>query len=129
MVKRAVLVVLATASAVVTSAAETIPQGATLHCRLTETLSTRVSLQGDRFAVTVTEPFALNGRDASIVATQDFQIMYTGVDTVLRQGYDNPRADAVLSLRFVSLSRSAGNWHITCSNHACGGTSNGTGPN
>ena len=66
MVKRAVLVVLATASAVVASAAETIPQGATLHCRLTETLSTRVSLQGDRFAVTVTEPFALNGRDVSI---------------------------------------------------------------
>ena len=66
MVKRAVLVVLATASAVVASAAETIPHEATLRCRLTETLSTRVSLQGDRFAVTVTEPFALNGRDAVI---------------------------------------------------------------
>ena len=129
MVKRALLVVLPTAPAVVASAAETIPQGTTLHCRLTETHSTRVSLQGDRFTATVTEPFALNGRDASIVATQDFQIMYTGVDTVLRQGYDNPRADAVLSLRFVSLSRSAGNWHITCSSQACGGTSNGTGPN
>ena len=127
MVKCALLVVLATA--VVTSAAETIPQAATLHCRLTETLSTRVSLQGDRFAATVTEPFALNGRDASIVATQDFQIMYTGVDTALRQEYGSPRADAVLSLRFVSLSRSAENWHITCSSHACGGTSNGTGPN
>src|SRR5438093_1333999 len=61
-------------------------------------------------AYTVTQPFALNGRDASIVATQDFQIMYTGVDTVLRQEYDNPRADAVLSLRFVSLSRSGENW-------------------
>ena len=70
MVRCAVFVVLATA--VVASAAETIPQGATLHCRLTETLSTRVSLQGDRFTATVTQPFALNGRDASIVATQDF---------------------------------------------------------
>src|SRR5437588_215830 len=61
MVKRALLVVLATA--VVASAAETIRQGATLHCQLTETLSTRVSLQGDRFTATVTEPFALNGSD------------------------------------------------------------------
>ena len=94
MVKRALLVVLATA--VVASAAETIRQGATLHCQLTETLSTRVSLQGDRFAAMVSEPAALNRHAVSIVATQDFQIMYTGVDTVLRQEDDNPRAGARL---------------------------------
>jgi hypothetical protein len=128
MVKCALLVMLVTASTVVASA-ETAPQGNTLHCRLAETLRTRVSLQGDRFTATVSEPVALNGHDVSIVATQDFQIMYTDVDTVLRQQYDNPRADAVLSMRFVSLSRSAENWHITCSSQACGGTSNGTGPN
>ncbi len=63
MVKCALLVVLPTAPAVVASAAETIPQGTTLHCQLTETHSTRVSLQGDRFTATVTELFALNGRD------------------------------------------------------------------
>ena len=43
MVKCALLVVLVTASTVVASA-ETVPQGTTLHCRLAETLSTRVSL-------------------------------------------------------------------------------------
>jgi hypothetical protein len=69
MVKCALLVVLATASVIVASVAETIPQGTTLHCRLTGTLSTRVNLQDDRFTTTVTEPFALNGHDASIVAT------------------------------------------------------------
>jgi hypothetical protein len=119
---------LVTASTVVASA-ETVPQGTTLHCRLTETLSTRVSLQGDRFTATVSEPVALNGRDVSIAATQDFQIMYTGVDTVLSQEHDKPPADAVLSLRFVSLSKNADEWHTTCCIHDRGGTSNGTGPN
>src|SRR5437773_12488564 len=61
--------------------------------------------------------------------TQDFQIMYTGVDTVLSQKHDNPRVDAVLPPHFISLSKNAGKWPITCSSHECGGTSNGTGPN
>ena len=63
MVKRALLVALVTASTVIASAAESIPQGTTLHCRLTVTLSTRVSLQGDRFTATVTEPLAPKGHD------------------------------------------------------------------
>jgi len=63
MVKRALLVALVTASTVIASAAESIPQGTTLHCRLTGTLSTRVSLQGDRFTATVSEPLAPNGHD------------------------------------------------------------------
>src|SRR5438093_13424748 len=68
MVKRALLVALVTASTVIASAAESIPQGTTLHCQLTETLSTRVSLQGDRFTATVTEPIALNGRDGATLS-------------------------------------------------------------
>src|SRR5437660_12761495 len=52
----------------VASAGRDHPQGAALHCQLTETLSTRVSLQGDRFTATVREPFALNGRDGATLS-------------------------------------------------------------
>lgn len=40
-----------------------IPAGATFHCRLTQTLSTKLNAQGDAFIATVAEPLMVNGRD------------------------------------------------------------------
>ena len=45
-----------------TSTAQTIPAGTTLHCRLIQTLSTRVNYPGDTFTALVSEPLAVNGR-------------------------------------------------------------------
>lgn len=42
--------------------AVTIPAGTTLHCRLNDTLSTRVNYPGDAFRATVTEPLAVAGQ-------------------------------------------------------------------
>jgi len=41
-----------------------IPAGTTLHCRLTQTLSTKLNAQGDLFTATVSEPLVLEGREA-----------------------------------------------------------------
>ncbi len=40
-----------------------IPAGTTLHCRLTQTLSTKLNSQGDLFTATVSEPLIINGRE------------------------------------------------------------------
>lgn len=40
-----------------------IPAGTTLHCRLTQTLSTKMNYQGDLFAASVAEPLVVDGRD------------------------------------------------------------------
>ena len=44
------------------SSAQTVPAGTTLHCRLIQTLSTRVNYPGDTFTALVSEPLAVNGR-------------------------------------------------------------------
>jgi hypothetical protein len=41
-----------------------IPAGTVLHCRVTETLTTKLNYQGDAFAATVSEPVMVNGRQA-----------------------------------------------------------------
>ena len=41
----------------------TIPAGTTVHCRLTETISTKLNSQGDRFSASVIEPLRIDGRD------------------------------------------------------------------
>lgn len=64
MVKRALLslsVVLIGAS-LAGAASVSVPAGSTLHCRLTQTLTTKLNAQGDAFAATVTEPFPLTGQ-------------------------------------------------------------------
>lgn len=71
MVKRALLAVLLVTFTVSILQAEspertetlTVPAGTTLHCRLTQTLSTRDNIQGDLFTARVTEPLSINGRD------------------------------------------------------------------
>ncbi len=40
-----------------------VPAGTTLHCRLTQTLSTKMNYQGDLFIATVAEALILDGRD------------------------------------------------------------------
>ena len=64
MVKRALLFVLATFLILLgrIGQAETfsIPAGSTLHCRLTQTISTKLNFQGDAFIATVTEPYMVN---------------------------------------------------------------------
>ncbi len=66
MVKRALLFAIAVLVSVsLGQAAETftIPAGTTLHCRLTQTISTKLNFQGDAFTATVTEPYMVNGHE------------------------------------------------------------------
>jgi hypothetical protein len=72
MVKRALLAVFLTAVGISVAYAETpgrgqpfsIPAGTVLHCRVTQTLSTKLNYQGDAFAFTVSEPVMVDGREA-----------------------------------------------------------------
>ena len=41
-----------------------VPAGTMLHCRTTQTLTTKLNFQGDAFTVSVTEPVMLNGNVA-----------------------------------------------------------------
>jgi hypothetical protein len=63
MVKRALLFVVAVLLSASLGQAETftIPAGSTIHCRLTQTISTKLNFQGDAFTATVTEPYMMNG--------------------------------------------------------------------
>jgi hypothetical protein len=63
MVKRALLFVLAVCLSTPLLKAESIsiPAGSTIHCRLTQPLSTKLNFQGDPFTATVTEPYMVNG--------------------------------------------------------------------
>jgi hypothetical protein len=63
MVKRALLFSVAVLLSVSFGRAETftIPSGTTIHCRLTQAISTKLNYQGDQFAATVTEPYVVNG--------------------------------------------------------------------
>lgn len=65
MVKRALLFAVAVLMSVSMVKAETftIPAGTTIHCRLTQTISTKLNYQGDAFTATVTEPYVINGRE------------------------------------------------------------------
>lgn len=62
MVKRALLFVFLAALSVSLARAGSlsVPAGSTLHCRLTQTLTTRSNAQGDAFAATVTEPLPVS---------------------------------------------------------------------
>jgi hypothetical protein len=64
MVKRALLGILFTALSVSLARAETyaISAGTTLHCRLVQTLSTKLNFQGDTFTATVSEPLVIDGK-------------------------------------------------------------------
>lgn len=64
MVKRALLGILLAVLSVSLARAETyaIAAGTTLHCRLVQTLSTKLSFQGDTFTATVTEPLVIDGK-------------------------------------------------------------------
>jgi len=65
MVKRALLSVLLVLVGLSFARAETfsVPAGITIHCRLTQPLSTKLNFQGDPFRATVTEPYVVNGRE------------------------------------------------------------------
>ena len=64
MVKRALLCILFTVWCVSVAWAETfaVPAGTTLHCRLLQTLSTKLNFQGDSFVATVSEPLVIDGK-------------------------------------------------------------------
>ncbi len=64
MVKRFVFLALAVLLTVPLGFAEnfSIPAGTTLHCRLTQTLSTKLNYQGDPFTATLSEPYMVNGQ-------------------------------------------------------------------
>lgn len=65
MVKRALFFVFAVLVSVSFGRGETftVPSGTTLHCRLTQTISTKLNFQGDAFTATVTEPYMVNGHE------------------------------------------------------------------
>lgn len=65
MVKRALSAVFLVVASVGLARAEnhTVPVGTTLHCRLTQTLSTKLNFQNDLFTATVTEPLFIDGHD------------------------------------------------------------------
>lgn len=64
MVKRFVFLALVVFLSVSLAGAESfsIPAGTTLHCRLSQTLSTKLNFQGDPFTATVSEPYMDNGQ-------------------------------------------------------------------
>jgi hypothetical protein len=64
MVKRALLGILLTVLCVSVARAETfaVPAGTTLHCRLLQTLSTKLNFQGDSFVATVSEPLVIDDK-------------------------------------------------------------------
>lgn len=64
MVKRALLCLALTIWAVAALQAETynIAAGTKIHCRLTQTITTKMNFQNDPFTATVTEPLVLAGR-------------------------------------------------------------------
>lgn len=72
MVKRALLVVVFTLSGVSLIQAQspaaggknTIPAGTMLHCRITQTLTTKLNFQGDAFTARVSEPVIMDGHEA-----------------------------------------------------------------
>jgi hypothetical protein len=72
MVKRALLAVFLAVVGIPLVQAETlgptepfsVPAGTTLHCRTTQTLTTKLNSQGDAFTVSITEPVILNGSAA-----------------------------------------------------------------
>lgn len=62
MIKRIFLLAVVLALGAVTALAQNIPAGTLIHCRLMQTLSTRVNYPGDAFTAGVSEPVMLNGR-------------------------------------------------------------------
>ncbi|MBZ5560817.1 MAG: hypothetical protein LAP13_00190 [Acidobacteriia bacterium] len=72
MVKRALLAVLASlatvsflsAATVTTGAKVSIPAGTVIHCRIAETLTTKLNTAGQAFQATVSEPVMIDGREA-----------------------------------------------------------------
>ena len=71
MVKRALLAILVAVFGIPLAHAESlaqrerisIPAGTMLHCRNTETLTTKLNFQGDPFTATVTEPVIIDGQE------------------------------------------------------------------
>lgn len=71
MVKRALLAAFLTLAGIFPAYAETpakgeplsVPAGTTLHCRVTETLTTKLNYQGDAFTLTISEPVLADGRE------------------------------------------------------------------
>ncbi len=65
MVKRALLAVLLSQLIAPLAWAEAFsaPSGNLLHCRLTQTLSTKLNFQGDLFTATIAEPLVVNNHD------------------------------------------------------------------
>ena len=72
MVKRALLfLVLASLNLPALGAEpQSIPQGTLIHCRLAQTLSTRLNFQGETFVATVSEPLMVSGKDVIPVGTK-----------------------------------------------------------
>lgn len=77
MVKRAFLAVFLAIAGISLAHAETlvpaepfaVPAGTMLHCRTTQTLTTKLNSQGDAFTISVTEPVSINGHVAIPVAS------------------------------------------------------------
>jgi len=64
MVKRALFAVLlfSLRAPFAAGATEAVPSGSTIHCRLSQTLNTKLNFRGDAFTATVTEPFMVSGQ-------------------------------------------------------------------
>jgi hypothetical protein len=64
MVKRALsaLVLFLVGAQLASGANDAAPSGSTLHCRLSQTLNTKLNFRGDTFTATVTEPLMVNGQ-------------------------------------------------------------------
>jgi hypothetical protein len=78
MVKRALLALLLATVGITLAKSETpasadpldVPAGTMLHCRATQTLTTKLNTQGDAFTLSVAEPISVNGHEViSVGAT------------------------------------------------------------
>ena len=79
MVKHALLAVVLAVWMVPVVRAErhSLPAGTTFHCRLTQTLSTKMNFQGDLFSATVAEPLIVDGRDiVPVGSVVDGRVVY-----------------------------------------------------
>jgi hypothetical protein len=64
MVKRALFAVafVSFGSRLIAGSTPAVPSGSTIHCRLSQTLNTKLNFRGDPFSATVTEPFMVNDK-------------------------------------------------------------------
>jgi hypothetical protein len=101
MVKRALLVVLFAVcdGTFVWGASYTVPVGAVLNCRLTQTITTQINSPGQDFAATVAEPLMIDGQEAIPAGA----VIRGRISSLARPGHIKGVGQMVLSPETLSM--------------------------